>query len=90
LQAVECRLRGWKRGNHYQEKERMKYSRAPREAKEKRQLPKELLFSFGREGAGDPFGKAGASEVAAVGLLELVFAFFEGGSIKPSSLQTNG
>jgi hypothetical protein len=46
-------------------------------------------FPFGREErAGASFDKAGASNVAGVGLLELVFVFFEGGSAKPSSLAT--
>jgi hypothetical protein len=48
-------------------------------------------FPFVREeGAGASFDKAGASDVAGVGLLELILAFFEGGSVKPSSLQTSG
>jgi hypothetical protein len=48
-------------------------------------------FPFEREeGDGASFSKIGASDAAGAGPLELAFAFFEGGSIKPSSMQTNG
>jgi hypothetical protein len=47
-------------------------------------------FPFEREGAGATFDRVGASDAAGVGLVELVFVFFEGGSRNPSSLQTNG
>jgi hypothetical protein len=46
-----------------------------------------IYFPFGKEeGACTSFDKSGASDVAGVGLLEVVFAFFKGGSAKPSSL----
>jgi hypothetical protein len=48
-------------------------------------------FPFKRkEQVGATFDGVGVSDAAGVGLLGLVFAFFEGGSIKPSSLQANG
>ena len=46
-----------------------------------------ISFPFGKEeAAGTSFGEVGALVVAGAGLLELVFAFFEGGSMHPSSL----
>jgi hypothetical protein len=52
---------------------------------------KGTYFSFGRkEGADTTFGGTEASDSAGVGLVGLAFAFFEGGSIKPLSLQANG
>jgi hypothetical protein len=53
------------------------------------------FFPFEREEAVDGWpaaavGGTDASDAAGVGLLGLAFAFFEGGSIKPSSLQAYG
>ena len=46
-----------------------------------------ISFPFGKEEAvSTSFGEVGALAVAGAGLLELVFAFFGGGSIYPSSL----
>jgi hypothetical protein len=50
-----------------------------------------ISFPFEREeGVGATFDGAVVSDAAGVGLPGLVFAFFEGGSIKPSLLQENG
>jgi hypothetical protein len=48
-------------------------------------------FPFEREeGVGATFDGVGVSDATGVGLLGLVFTFFEGASVKPSSVQANG
>jgi hypothetical protein len=63
------------------------YLCALQEPKGKKKLLNVFLFSFGGEGvAGTSFGETGTSTVIGACLLELVLAFFGGGSTYPSSL----
>jgi hypothetical protein len=93
LQVVECRLGGLEEGESsstIKENGVAGLTCSPRVELEVAAV-EGISFPVGKEeGTGTSFDEARASDVVGVDLLELVFAFFEGGSAKPSALQTSG